>query len=170
LVFSEFRQDSNWDIWTLSAVERKPQLFLRTPFHDGGRAFSPDSRWLAYYSDESRRGEVYVRPFPGPGAKFQISTDGGAEPVWASDGREMFYRSGNRLMVVDVKLQPSFSAGTPRMLFQGPYETLLPANFAVSLDGQRFLMIKSVAASREAPRLIVVQNWLEELKRLVPTN
>ena len=170
LVFSEFRQDSNWDIWTLSAVERKPQLFLRTPFHDGGRAFASDSRWLAYYSDESGRGEVYVRPFPGPGARFQVSTDGGAEPVWASNGREIFYRSGNRLMVVDVTLQPTFSAGPPRMLFQGPYETALPANFTVSRDGQRFLMIKAVGASRDAPRLILVQNWFEELKRRVPVN
>jgi serine/threonine-protein kinase len=169
LMFSEFRPDSGWDIWTLSAADRKPQLFLRTPFNDGGRAFSPDGRWLAYYSDESGRGEVQVRPFPGPGPKWQISTEGGAEPVWAPSGRELFYRSENRLMVADVQLVPAFSARAPRLLFEGEYKTSLPANFDVSPDGRRFIMIKPAATADARSRLVVVQNWTEELKRLVPT-
>ena len=169
LMFSEFRPDSGWDIWTLSATDRKPQLFLRTPFHDGGSAFSPDGRWLAYYSGESGRGEVQVRPSPGPGPKWQISTEGGAEPVWAPSGRELFYRSGKRLMVADVQLVPAFSARAPRLLFEGEYNTSLPANFDVSPDGRRFIMIKPAATADARSRLVVVQNWTEELKRLVPT-
>ena len=168
LMFNEFRPDSSWDIWTLSVTDRKPQLFLRTPFHDGGRAFSPDGRWLAYYSDESGRGEVHVRPFPGPGPKWQISTEGGAEPVWAPSGRELFYRSGNRWMVADVQLVPAFSASAPRLLFEGTYKTSFEANFDVSPDGRRFIMIKPATADA-ASSLVVVQNWHEELKRLVAT-
>jgi serine/threonine-protein kinase len=175
LMFSEFRPDSSWDIWTLSTTDRKPQLFLRTPFHDGGRAFSPDGRWVAYYSDESGQGEVHVRPFPGPGPKWQISTEGGAEPVWAPSGRELFYRrevggnSGNRWMVADVQLLPAFSATAPRLLFEGTYKTSFPANFDVSPDGRRFIMIKP-AATAATSSLVVVQNWTEELKRRVPTS
>jgi DNA-binding beta-propeller fold protein YncE len=169
LMFSEFRPDSNWDIWTLSTTDRKPQLFLGTPFHDGGRAFSPDGRWLAYYSDESGRGEVQVRPFPGPGPKWQVSTEGGVGPVWAPSGRELFYRSENRLMVADVQLVPAFSARAPRLVFEGTYKTFLPGNFDVSPDGRRFIMIKPAATADAPSRLVVVQNWTEELKRLVPT-
>jgi DNA-binding beta-propeller fold protein YncE len=166
LMFSEFRPDSSWDIWTLSVTDRKPQLFLGTPFHDGGRVFSPDGRWLAYYSDESGRGEVQVRPFPGPGPKWQVSTEGGVGPVWAPSGRELFYRSENRLMVADVQLVPAFSARAPRLLFEGTFKASFYAQFDVSPDGRRFIMIKPTDA---ASRLVVVQNWQEELKRLVPT-
>lgn len=142
LAFSEFQPQTDWDIWMLPLSDRKPQLFLRTPFHDGARSFSPDGRWLAYFSDESGRGEVYVRAYPGPGPKVQISTQGGAEPVWARNGRELFYRSGDAVLEMDVTLQPSFIAGKPRELFRGSYFTLpSPAQYDVSADGQRFLMI-----------------------------
>jgi Tol biopolymer transport system component len=127
---------------------------------------------MAYVSDESGRWEIYVQPFPGPGGKSQISTDGGREPAWNSNGREIFYRSGARMMAVDVTLQPSFSAGRPRVLFEGPYR---PTNasipgYDVSPDGQRFLMVKQdVPATSAATEINVVLNWFEELKRRVPT-
>src|SRR5437762_6529613 len=83
--------------------------------------FSPDGRWLAYASNETGRYEVYVQPFPGPGGKWQISTEGGREPAWARSARELFYRNGGKMMVADVLTQPTFTAARPRMLFEGHY-------------------------------------------------
>jgi len=110
-----------------------------------------------------------VRPYPGPGGKWQISTDGGSEPVWNPKGRELFYRSGNKMMAVDIATQPIFSAGKPKMLFEGPYVPT-PRSFPdydVSPDGQRFLMLKA-SEQAQAAQINVVQNWFEELKQRVP--
>jgi len=113
-----------------------------------------------------------VQPYPGPGGKWQISTEGGTEPVWNSNGRELFYRSGRKMMAVEIATKPGFTAGKPRVLFEGEY---LPTpgtfpNYDVSHDGQRFLMIKPKDAGDAAPAQInVVLNWFEELKRLAPT-
>ena len=135
--------------------------------------FSPDGHWLAYISNESGRHEVYVQPYPGPGGKLQISAEGGTEPVWNRNGRELFYRSGDRMMAVDIATQSGFVAGKPRMLFEGHYERT-PAtspNYDVSSDGQRFLMLKTDAQEVAAPTQInIVLNWFEELKRRVPTD
>ena len=159
-------------IGVLSLNDRKAQLFLRTPFTEGAPRFSPDGRWLAYVSNESSRDEVYVQPYPGPGGKWQISTEGGNEPVWNPNGRELFYRSGERMMAVDIATQPGFTAGKPRMLFKGQYvpTATTPANYDVSPDGQRFLMLKSdeQTSSSAATQIVVVQNWFEELKQKVP--
>ena len=113
-----------------------------------------------------------MQPFPGPGGKWQISTEGGAEPVWAHSGRELFYRNGDKMMAVDVAPQQSFSAGKPRVLFEGRYNTTATnaANYDVTADGQRFLMIQPAAETPTATSQIqVVLNWFEELKRRVPT-
>jgi eukaryotic-like serine/threonine-protein kinase len=159
------------DIWVLRLSDRKTQSFLRTPFTEGGPRFSPDGRWLAYVSDESGRFEIYVQPYPGPGGKWQISTEGGTEPVWNPNGGELFYRSGERMMAVAIATQPSFTAGKPRMLFKGQYVPTVttPPNYDVSPDGQRFLMLKSSEEEQKATQIVVVQNWFEELKRRVPT-
>jgi eukaryotic-like serine/threonine-protein kinase len=145
LAFIEGSPTTGVDIWVLRLSDRKTQPFLRTPFTEGGPRFSPDGHWLAYVSDESGRFEIYVQPYPGPGGKWQISTEGGTEPVWNPNGRELFYRSGNKMMAVDVTTQPSFTVGKPRMLFMGEYVPTVttPPNYDVSPDGQRFLM-KSV--------------------------
>ena len=101
---------------------------------------------MAYVSDESGRPEVYVQPFPGPGGKWQISTDGGIEPAWNPNGRELFYRSGDRMMAVPVTTTPAFSPGRPTMLFERPYMSstfpLTGVTYDVTRDGQRFLMVK----------------------------
>ena len=113
-----------------------------------------------------------MQPFPGPGGKWQISTEGGTEPVWNPNGKELFYRSADKMMAVDIATQPSFTFGRPRMLFEGPY---LPTpatspNYGVSADGQRFLMLKPAEQAGAAPaKIVVVQNWFEELKQKVPT-
>jgi eukaryotic-like serine/threonine-protein kinase len=180
LAFVEVNPTTGRDIWMLrmgdpSAVSgqvRKAQPFLRTPFTESAPRFSPNGRWLAYVSDESGRFEIYVQPYPGPGGKWQISTEGGTEPVWNPNGRELFYRSGDKMLAVEIATQPGFSAGRPRILFEGKYQPA-PAtfpNYDVSADGQRFLMLKLVEQAEAAPTQInVVLNWFEELKRRVPT-
>ena len=161
-----FQRYANFGFWT---PDGKRVTFMLT--NESAAQFSPDGHWLAYASDESGREEIYVRPYPGPGGKWQLSTDGGIEARWSRSGRELFYRRGNAMMAVDVTTQSRFTAGTPPRLFEGPYVPTargLP-NYDVSHDGQRFLMVK---ASGEAPvaatQINVVLNWSEELKRKVP--
>jgi eukaryotic-like serine/threonine-protein kinase len=171
LAFAEVNSTTGYDIWVLRLGERKAQPFLRTPFNEAAPQFSPDGRWLAYISDESGRNEIYVQPYPGPGGKWQISTEGGREPLWNRNGRELFYRSGNKMMAVQITTQPSFSAGTPKVLFEGQYQLLALStpNYDVSPDGQRFLMLKPIDQAAAAPTQInVVLNWFEELNRRVP--
>jgi len=144
--------------------------FLETQFREGAPAFSPDGKWIAYVSDESGRFEIYVRPFPGPGEKWLISLEGGNEPVWPRNGRELFYRVGDTMMVVDVQTTPTFSAGKPRRLFERAYERSLAlwANYDASPDGQRLLMVRQENASAQATHINVVLNWLEELRQKLP--
>jgi serine/threonine protein kinase/Tol biopolymer transport system component len=180
LAFIEINPTTGYDIWMLrigdpsagSGQVRKAQPFLRTRFDEAVPRFSPDGRWLAYLSNESGRSEIYVQPYPGPGGKWQISTEGGKEPVWNPNGRELFYRTGDKMMAVEITTQPSFSVGKPRMLFEGRYRPtpVTSPNYDVSRDGQRFLMLKPVEQEQAAPTQInVVLNWFEELKRRVPT-
>jgi eukaryotic-like serine/threonine-protein kinase len=180
LAFIEINPTTGYDIWVLrmgdpsaaSGQVRKAEPFLRTPFNESAPRFSPDGRWLAYMSDESGGREIYVQPYPGPGGKWQISTEGGTEPVWNPNGRELFYRSGDKMMAVEITAQPSFSVGKPKVLFEGRYVLTAATfpNYDVSPDGQRFLMIKPSEQEQAAPTQInVVLNWFEELKRRVPT-
>jgi len=171
LAFFELNAATQRDIWVLRVSDHKAQPVLRTPFDEADPMFSPDGRWMAYISNESGRYEVYVQPYPGPGGKYQISTEGGTEPAWNRNGKELFYRSGDKMMAVDIVTQPSFAAGTSRVLFEGRYEVApFPiTNYDVSPDGQRFLMLKPVEQTGAAPAQInVVLNWFEELKRRVP--
>jgi Tol biopolymer transport system component/predicted Ser/Thr protein kinase len=172
LAFNEITPTTGIDVWVLRLSDRKAQPFLQTPFNESSPWFSPDGRWLAYVSDESGRYEVYVQPYPGPGGKWQISTEGGTEPVWNPNGRELFYRSGDKMMAVNIATQPSFNVGRPQMLFEGQYQPtpVTFPNYDVSPDGQRFLMLKRIEQAQAAPTQInVVLNWFEELKQKVPT-
>jgi serine/threonine-protein kinase len=171
LAYSEEHPDTGLDLWILQIQgDRKPRAFLQTRFNETLPSFSPDGRWLAYVSDESGQNEVYVQPFPGPDGKWQISIEGGQEPVWARNGRELFYRSGNRIMGVNIATQPGFSAGRPELLFETQYVPRAGgrANFDVSPDGQRFLMIQPVEPEQAATQIHMVLNWFEELRRRVP--
>jgi Tol biopolymer transport system component len=171
LAFGEINITTGQNIWILRMKDRKALPFHRTGSNENEPRFSPDGRWLAYTSDESGRVEVYVQPYPGPGGKWQISTEGGTEPVWNPNGRELFYRNGDKMMAVDISTQAGFAASTPRMLFEGRYEhpPVRLHNFDVSPDGQHFLMLKPVDQEQAAPTQInVVLNWFEELKRRVP--
>jgi len=170
LSFVELNPTTGYDIWVLDMKDRKAVPFLRTPFYEVGW-FSPDGRWMAYNSNESGRFEVYVQPYPGPGGKWQISTDGGMDVRWSANGRELTYRNGDKMMAVDITTQPAFSAGKPKMLFEGPYVPPSPNNsfYDLSADGQRFLMVKPTEQAQAATQIVVVQNWFEELKQKVPT-
>jgi serine/threonine-protein kinase len=158
------------------AGERHPRPLVHSAFEELNGEVSRDGHWLAYEANESGRSEIYVRPFPNVDAgKWQVSTNGGTQPLWARNGQELFYESMGALMRVPVKTGSSFEAGTPRKLFDAPYLRRgggLGRMYDVSLDGQRFLMIKEINAADErpqSPRINLVQNWFEELKRLVPT-
>jgi Tol biopolymer transport system component len=155
----------------LRLSDRISRPYMHTPFNEGSPAFSPDGRWLAFTSDASGRYEIYVQPYPGPGGRVQISAEGGTEPVWPRNGRELFYRAGDKTMAVEIKTQPGFSAGKPKLLFQGRYQPppTLNANYDVSPDGHRFLMLKPAGEEQGPTQINVVLNWFEELKRLVPS-
>jgi serine/threonine-protein kinase len=170
--------DANIQLLTMDG-ERKLRPFLHSRFSEAYPDISPDGRWIAYASNESGQEEVYVQSFPNGGARHQISTSGGAAPAWSHDGRELFYitavTTGGQaallsMMSVRVTSQPTFSAGTARVLFQGRYgATALIRDYDVSADGRRFLMVRQ----KERPptvvsAMVLVQNWLDELKRKVP--
>ncbi len=133
--------------------------------------FAPAGQWFAYRSDETGRDEVYVQSYPPGNGKWQISTDGGAQPMWAPSGREMFYKNGNRMMVVDVELGTSFKASTPRVLFEMPLPESTPGDpsrYGVTPDAQRFLVLTTAEGETGAaatPQIQVVLNYAQALKR-----
>lgn len=142
---------------------REPVPFLETPnTNEFGARFSPDAKWIAYVSDETGERQVYVRSFPKPGRANLISTNGGVEPVWSKDGRELFYRNGDALIVVALGRGSELAPAVPRTLFRGRYEMSLwggeSANYDVSPDGQRFLMIRRKTPPT-AQVVQVVLNW-----------
>jgi hypothetical protein len=156
-------------IFTLSLRgDPQPRVLVKAVGYSGAAQFSPDGHWMAYVSNESGEFEVYVRPYPGPDRKVQVSAQGGTHPKWSRNGRELFFRRGNKMMAVDVHTTPEISLSQPRMLFEQRYafgaaQTI--ANYDVSPDGQRFLMVKDESSS---DRLNVVLNWIEEMKANVP--
>ena len=169
-----------FDIWVLSMGDRKTRAVIQTAANEMTPEFSPDGRWLAYVSNESGRHEVYVQPYPGPGARHLISTGGGEQPAWSRDGRELFYVQGGgyapggvpTLMAVKVATAPAFVAGTPEAVFENPYlASGWGRSYDVAPDGRRFLLAFSKEGPTNLPpaQMIFVQHWTEELKRLVPT-
>lgn len=172
VAFVDSHPDSRWDISLLDVSSGRVTPFLNSKFEEWYPEFSPDGRWMAYTSDESNRQEVYVRPFPGPGMKQQVSSEGGSEPLWARDGRQLFYLRPNQVWVVDVRTDGGLAASKPRLLFEKPgYSSGWPIRtYDLSLDSQRFLMVKR-EQNKPTPvtAMNLVLNWFEELKRLVPT-
>jgi eukaryotic-like serine/threonine-protein kinase len=180
LVFNETTPKTGIDIGMLTvnpsgptAGEPRTEMIVQTAFAEGNADISPDGHWLAYQSNDSGRLEVFVRPFPKTdGGHWQISTDSGSNPVWARNGRELFYLSGSAMMAVAIHTTPTFSAGNPTKLFDGRYFSNITGRvYDVSADGRRFLMIKDTAPAAQgasAPAgLVVVEHWFEELKARV---
>ena len=157
------------DIWVLPMTgERKPTPFLQTPFNESGARFSPDGKWVAYWSFESGNPEIYVQPFPPTGGKWQVSVDGGTSVEWGKDGKELFFVTpDNRLMSVAVESGTQFKAGVPKLLFQVPglkNSTGAPSRFSVTRDGKRFLFVTSDTTTAGSP-ITVLLNWTSALKK-----
>jgi serine/threonine protein kinase len=165
ILFENWAPRENGGIWLLtrSSKEAKP-LLQTTAFTQGQGQFSPDGRFVAYGSNESGRAEVYVQRFPTSTDKWQISTGGGIQPLWRGDGKELFYLTAERkLMSVDIKSEPKFESSIPRELFQGRMKAGFGYSYAVTPDGQRFLISAPVEAGASAPMTIVL-NWTASLK------
>jgi Tol biopolymer transport system component len=150
----------NHPLWILDlAGERLVSVFAEDSEWQGGSRFSPDGRWIAYSSDESGRFEVYVRAFPGPGGKWQVSNAGGGFAVWRRDGKELFYLGlDNKLMAVPVSVDGAFRAGSPVSLFAAHPPAGFGTPYDISPDGLRFL-VKTSPADQGSPPLELVVNW-----------
>ena len=146
---------------------REPELVSDTEFGGWAPAFSPNGRCIAYTSDRDGKFQVYVRPYPENDWVRQISSDFGEEPVWSPKGDELFFRNGDKWMVVSISTEPQFSPGVPQVLFEGPYNNVPDLSYDVALDG-RFLVLQPEFDDSNVKELHVVLNWFEELKRLVP--
>jgi eukaryotic-like serine/threonine-protein kinase len=155
-------QRNGYDLWVLSLADRQSRPLVRTPFHEIQGAVSPDGRWLAYACDESGAFEVYVQGFPDSQGKRLVSRGGGAEPRWRADGRELFYVSADRrLMVVPTTIGPAFESGTPAPLFEMNVRDLAflsGRRYDVTPDGQRFVVQELIGRVRPSA-LTVVVNW-----------
>jgi eukaryotic-like serine/threonine-protein kinase len=149
--------------------DKKPFPLLRTEFNNALGQFSPDGHWVAYESDESGRDEIYVRTFSadssgasvGAGGKWQISTNGGDQPRWRGDGKELYYLAPDgKLMAVEIATNQAFSAGAPEALFHAPASSIptIPYSWDVTRDGKRFLFPAPPAQTAQIP-FTVVLNW-----------
>lgn len=155
------------NVWILPLFgDRKPFAFAETPFIEASAVFSPDGRWIAYTSNEGGQTDVYVQSFPGPGAKSQVSRNGGSYPVWRADGRELFYlATDGTMMVVPVGAGRSFNVGPPEALFHTHVWGLTPNQvYAVTKDGQRFLVNASKQQPSGTAPLTVVLNWTAAIR------
>ena len=173
--------ESGSDIYVLDVDgDRTPRPLVRTKFSEGSPKFSPDGRWLAYSSNESGRSEIYAMAYPGPGPKIQVSTDGGTDPVWRHDNSELFYRNGDLMMAVGITSGRTLTVSTPVVLWKGRYLAGVgsscgmtgptSANYDVSADGRRFLMIEETGPDVECRVLHVVSNWARDLKARTPAS
>jgi Tol biopolymer transport system component len=159
------------DIAMLDVRSGRVTPFLNSPWDEFEPEFSPDGRWLAYASNEPGPCEVFVRAFPGPGSKHQVSSGGGTMPLWSRDGKQLFYRLRDEVWAVDVSTGGDFKATKPRLLFRNPEAADWEAGqrtYDVSIDG-RFLMVKGESRKPQPlTEMVLVQNWFEEIKRLDP--
>ena len=166
LIYNEGRDVR--DLWSVRIGAEPIRLHPPSPFVERGGSVSPDGKWLVFTSNESGRDEIYVQSFPGQGPKVAISSDGGIQPAWSRDGRELFYRQGDVMMVVPIGSDPR-RAGTPQRLFDFPAVTYgvdrNKVEYDVAADG-RVLAVRS-AARAGAEEIRVVTNWLADRTRAV---
>jgi eukaryotic-like serine/threonine-protein kinase len=172
LLYGSVSPKTGGDLWILPlSGDQKPTPYIQTDFSEIQGRFSPNGRWVAYASNESGTFQVYVQSFPTSGGKWQISTNGGGQPQWRHDGKELFFLGPDRkLMAVEVNSAGStFEAGVPKPLFETRTITIFPgfggaSYYAASGDGQRFLVSTLVGESVPTP-LTVVLNWTAGLKK-----
>lgn len=165
LLYNQMDPRTNYDLWVLPlSGDKKPFLFLRTEFAERDGSFSPNGKWIAYTSDESGKEEIYVQTFPASGAKWQISKGGGSRAKWRRDGKELFYLAPDRkIMAVEVGAGAIFQAGVPKPLFETRITYNPFTRFAVTANGQRFLLPAPVGEPTATPATVVV-NWPAGIK------
>ncbi|MGA9885001.1 MAG: protein kinase [Candidatus Acidiferrales bacterium] len=144
-----------------------PVPFVTNPFNNVRAEFSPDGHWILFQSDQSGSPQLYVRPYPGPGGQVQVSTDGGSGGRWSRDGRQIFYRNGDKMMAVSVAAKPQLTADRPEIIFQGHYTAYdAVLNYDVDPGGNRFLM-QSGGSNTASSEIDVLVNWGGQLSRIV---
>jgi Tol biopolymer transport system component len=168
IVYAQYVEKTDYDLWLLPQDgDRKPVLYLGTQFDEQGGQFSPDGRWMAYRSNESGQRQIYVQTVPASGAKWRISAEGGKEPRWRRDGKEIFYIGGDqKLTAVSVKMggtpsAPSFEAGAPQPLFEvySSDDAFTTYTYQPAADGQRFLVLARVGGGASSAPITVILNW-----------
>jgi serine/threonine-protein kinase len=176
LLYREIAPSTGYDILMTTLVDpRNVTSLIAHRFTEENAAVSPDGKWLAYESNETGTNEVYVRPFPDINSgRWQVSL-GGSHPVWARDGHELFYVAmPSQIMSVPITAATTFSAGKPTLVFAGTFlRTGGPPSYDVSPDGKRFLVIKESAPTNDSSslqRVIVAQQWTDELQQMVQKN
>ena len=176
LIFSRMITANHREIYQMPLEgDHTPERLLQGEFNRGNAEVSPDGRWLVYRSDQSGQMEVYVQPYPGPGPTVPVSVGGGTSVTWSPDGSELIYRLGDRMMAVSFNADGDrVRIGPPTELFRGNYVAAIAGGtrlYHIAPDG-RFLMLKEASASGDGdelpPQVVLVQNWFEELKRLLP--
>ena len=162
----DLQTKTGWDIWAMPLFgDRKPFPVVSTSFSDVTPALSPDGKWLAYANDESGRYEVYIQPFPSGAGRWQVSTNGGAEPTWRNDGKELMYDAIQQLMAVDVKPNGNaFELGTPHVLFKTSTVPGPSGAYTVSGDGKKFVL-NAISAQAITEPFTLVTNWTADLKQ-----
>jgi len=163
IIYGELDPNTNVDLWVLPLFgDRKPFVFLQTPFQEHQARFSPSGRWVAYESNESGTSQVYVRPFPPSGGQWMVSTNGGSQPRWRADGKELFFLDADRkLSVVEVReASNAITFSNPKPLFISRFGS----SYDVNRDGQRFLMLAPIEETLPSPRSVVM-NWTAGLSK-----
>jgi len=151
-----------YDLWALSLdSDSLPRPWLESEFLERSPTFSPDGQWVAYSSDESQRDEIYVRAFPGPGGRVQVTTGGGTEPAWSPDGTELYYRTGRRIEAVGVQLRPTFRVLTrPRTVLEGRfYAYPWQRQYDIHPDGRQLVLFQY---EQEQTDLTVIVHWMDQ--------
>jgi Tol biopolymer transport system component len=176
ILFTSVGSKTRQDIWVLPmgkdpsaplVTDRKPFVFLQTDYAESEAVFSPNGRWVAYRSNESGRDDIYVKPFPGPAGRWQVSTGGGTRPKWRRDGKELFYLGvDDKLMAAEIRMKgTALEVGAVRPLFQTRAARQGPAGvFDATADGQRFL-VNTTAVEQSASPITLVLNWPAGLKK-----
>ena len=165
LAVTEFRPDTGADALAVSTDDPQERIGIASTIRfEGFPMFSPDGKWVDHTAIRNGLEDVYVKGFP-EGGSYKISNSGGTRPIWNRKGDAIYYTLGNKVMFVEVDTADGFSSSLPRELFEGPYRAF---NFDVSPDGQTLVMVAYDPSVR--PRVHLVQNWFEELKRLAPTD
>jgi serine/threonine-protein kinase len=167
-------EDGQRDIYAMATdADAEPRPLVVSDFDEVAPALSPDRRWLAYVSDRSGEPNVYVRPFPDADTETRVSVNGGMEPVWGRSRPELYYRNGVADMVaVPVLAGPEFKTAAEEILFASTayLRDFYHATYDVTVDGERFVMIRVSDSGSLDEELVVVENWFEELNRLVPAS